>query len=71
MPEMDGYDATRLIREGAAGNKYRDVPIVAMTANAMLGDEEKCLSSGMNDYLVKPINKDLVKNTIEIFQKKS
>jgi PAS domain S-box-containing protein len=68
MPEMDGYEATNLIRQGRAGSRYKDIPIVAMTANAMLGDEEKCLSAGMNDYLVKPINKDLVRDTIKIFQ---
>jgi len=68
MPIMDGYEATDLIRQGMAGSRYKDIPIVAMTANAMLGDEEKCLSAGMNDYLVKPINKDLVRDTIKIFQ---
>ncbi|MBU2870153.1 response regulator [Colwellia sp. E2M01] len=69
MPEMDGYEATRLIRQGVAGEKYKDIAIVAMTANAMLGDEEKCLSAGMNDYLVKPINKSLVKDALKIFVK--
>ena len=68
MPEMDGYEATELIRQGVAGMRYQDIPIVAMTANAMIGDEEKCLSAGMNDYLVKPINKDRVRDTVKIFQ---
>ena len=68
MPEMDGYEATQLIRQGDAGKRYQKIPIVAMTANAMLGDEEKCLSAGMDDYLVKPINKDQVKDTVKIFQ---
>ena len=53
MPVMDGYDATKAIRKIKDENK---LPIVAMTANAMTGDRQKCLSIGMNDYLTKPIN---------------
>ncbi|WP_426357880.1 response regulator [Pseudocolwellia sp. HL-MZ19] len=67
MPEMDGYQATKMIREGSAGACYQNIPIVAMTANAMLGDEQKCLDAGMDDYLVKPINKDKICNTLQIF----
>jgi signal transduction histidine kinase/CheY-like chemotaxis protein/HPt (histidine-containing phosphotransfer) domain-containing protein len=56
MPEMDGYDATRLVR--ASETRVARVPIVAMTANAMRGDREKCIEAGMDDYIAKPIRRD-------------
>ncbi len=52
MPEMDGYEAARIIREDAANERIR---IIAMTANAMQGDREKCFAAGMNDYMTKPL----------------
>jgi CheY-like chemotaxis protein len=55
MPEMDGYEATKRIRAGDADSKNISIPIIAMTANAMQGDEEKCIDAGMDDYLTKPI----------------
>lgn len=58
MPEMDGFEATRLIRDPSSPVRNHQVPIVAMTANAMQGDREKCLQSGMDDYLAKPVNRD-------------
>jgi signal transduction histidine kinase/CheY-like chemotaxis protein len=64
MPEMDGIEATRLIRDWEEKNK-NPVPIVALTANAIQGDKEKCLEGGMDDYITKPINKDLFFEIIE------
>jgi len=60
MPRMDGFEATRQIRLGKAGKINQGIPIIAMTANAMKGDREKCLESGMNDYLSKPIEPDVL-----------
>ncbi|MDP2874583.1 MAG: ATP-binding protein, partial [Holophaga sp.] len=62
MPEMDGFQATRTIREHEAGKRH--VAIIAMTANAMQGDRERCLESGMDDYLPKPVTIDNLKNAL-------
>lgn len=58
MPEMDGFEATKRIRSGECGPKAQKVFVAAMTANALEGDRQRCLDSGMNDYLTKPLNKD-------------
>ena len=56
MPELDGYEATKYIREV----QKKHIPIIAMTANAMSGDKEKCIASGMDDYISKPIDYKLL-----------
>ena len=55
MPEMDGFTATRLLR---ADPRFDDLPIVAMTAHALVEERERCLQAGMNDHVTKPIDPD-------------
>ncbi len=55
MPEMDGYTATKEIRSGAH-TSYSQIPIVAMTASALIGENQKCFKAGMNDYITKPFD---------------
>ena len=57
MPEMDGYEATRLIKKFLELESVdADIPVIAMTANAIKGDRENCLAAGMDDYISKPID---------------
>ncbi len=70
MPEMDGFEATQQIRvrqktPGASGHFGSHLAIIAMTANAMQGDREKCLAAGMDDYIAKPVRPEDVRVVIE------
>jgi two-component system, sensor histidine kinase and response regulator len=64
MPRMDGYQATAAIRAIEAANRNRAVPIIALTANALKGDREKCVAAGMNDYLSKPFTRSALISVI-------
>jgi CheY-like chemotaxis protein len=66
MPEMDGYTATKEVRSLQSNVLDHNVPIIAMTAHAMKGDREKCLASGMDDYISKPIQPEKLLEMIEI-----
>ena len=65
MPELDGLEATRMIRDAASKVIHPDIPVIAMTANAMAGDREKCLNAGMNDYISKPVDPIILAEKIE------
>ena len=68
MPNLDGYEATRQIRAGDAGEQFNKIPIVALTANTMNSEREKCLDAGMNEYLTKPIDIDALKSVLAKYQ---
>ena len=65
MPVMDGVEATRRIRDPHSPVRNHRIPIIAMTANAMRGDREKCLEAGMDDYVSKPVSPKTLKDVIE------
>lgn len=60
MPVLDGYEATKLLRRDG-DERVRGILVIALTASAVVGDRELCLSSGMNDYLAKPVRLGVLK----------
>ena len=65
MPGMDGYEATCTIRDPGSDVLDHDIRIIAITANAMKGDREKCLEAGMNDYITKPVTPEDLVDAVE------
>jgi signal transduction histidine kinase/CheY-like chemotaxis protein len=64
MPEMDGYEATRRLREPSGYSRDPGIPVIALTANAFATDRERCLAAGMDDYLSKPIDRTRLEETM-------
>jgi CheY-like chemotaxis protein len=64
MPKLDGFETTRIIRQHDKYKKVRNIPIIALTANAMVSDKEKCFDAGMDGYLSKPVAKAVLSDKI-------
>ncbi len=69
MPVLNGHEATKMIREKG----FKDIPIVAVTANVVKGSREQCLEAGMDDYIPKPIKREIIFQTINkwVIEKKA
>ncbi|NJM78323.1 MAG: response regulator, partial [Acaryochloridaceae cyanobacterium RU_4_10] len=68
MPEMDGYETTQAIRKI---DRFVSLPIVALTAKAMMGDREKCLAAGASDYITKPVDTEQLLSLLRVWLHKS
>jgi CheY-like chemotaxis protein len=69
MPEMDGFEATRIIRDHSSGVLDHAIPVVAMTANAFPEDRARALASGMNDFLAKPVDRSVLASMLAKWMK--
>jgi CheY-like chemotaxis protein len=64
MPEMDGYEAIAELRKD---RRFRDLPVIAVTAKAMTGDREKCIQAGASDYISKPVDIDQLLSLLRVW----
>lgn len=64
MPVLDGFTTTKMIRNGDAGERYKDIPIIALTAGAMAEDQERCRQAGMSDFISKPIDGKILLDSV-------
>jgi CheY-like chemotaxis protein len=64
MPDMDGFEATRRLRNSADSFRNANVTVIALTANALASDREQCLAAGMNDFLSKPIDRQRLEESL-------